>query len=93
MHEIIITWQVLLELLGAIIVIGGAGVVIKRWIKPFHDTKEKVGKHSEAIESLEKANKMQCKCMVALLDHEITGNSVNKLKEAKKDLQNYLIEK
>lgn len=37
--------------------------------------------------------KIICNSMLALLHHNITGNSVDKLKEAETELQNYLINK
>ena len=40
-----------------------------------------------------KSNQMLCKSMLALLDHEITKNSIEKLKKVKTEMQNYLIEK
>lgn len=47
----------------------------------------------DAIGKLEKSNEHLCKCMVALMDHAITGNSVDILKKTRNDLQMYLIEK
>lgn len=37
--------------------------------------------------------KIICNSMLALLHHNITGNSIDKLKEAETELQNYLINK
>lgn len=34
-----------------------------------------------------------CKCTLAITDHELTGNSVDKLREAKDEMQDYLIQK
>lgn len=34
-----------------------------------------------------------CKCTLAITDHELTGNSVDKLREAKDEMQDYLIHK
>ena len=46
-----------------------------------------------AIEQLEESNKRICKCMVALMDHEITGNSIERMKKTRDELNDYLIEK
>lgn len=43
------------------------------------------------LQELESTNRMICKSLLVLLDHEITGNSVDKLKEAKKEMQDFLI--
>ena len=47
---------------------------------------------------LEKANASQdkyvnamCATMLALLDHSITGNSVDKLKKAREEMQEFII--
>lgn len=45
------------------------------------------------IEKLEKANHHICQCMLALMDHEITGNSIERLKNARDELHLFLIEK
>lgn len=46
-----------------------------------------------AIGQIEEANKKICKCMVALMDHEITGNSIERMKKTRDELNDYLIEK
>ena len=38
-------------------------------------------------------SKVMCNVMLALLSHSINGNSINKLKEAKEELEDYLINK
>lgn len=35
---------------------------------------------------------MQCRCLLVLIDHEITGNSVENLKSMKRELQNFLVD-
>lgn len=45
------------------------------------------------LKDLEKGNEVICKCLLALTDHELTNNSVDKLKAAKDEMQNYLIKK
>lgn len=50
------------------------------------------GDHNE-LEKLEEGNEKICKCILAITDHELTGNSVDKLREAKNEMQDYLIKK
>ena len=38
-------------------------------------------------------SKVMCNVMLALLSHSINGNSIDKLKEAKEELEDYLINK
>lgn len=47
----------------------------------------------EAQQKAEKGNEIMYKCVLALIDHELTNNSIDKLKKAKDEMQNYLIEK
>lgn len=47
----------------------------------------------DRLKDLEKGNEVMCKCMLALTDHELTGNSIDKLRKAKEEMQNYLIER
>ena len=47
----------------------------------------------DRLKKVEKGNEVICKCILALTDHSLTGNSVDKLKRAKEEMQDYLIEK
>ena len=54
---------------------------------------EKFKEDLREIEKLEESNRHICQCMVALMDHEITGNSIERLKNARDELNRFLIEK
>ena len=54
---------------------------------------EKLDSDNKRIASLEKGNKVVCRALIAMLSHEINGNSVDKLKDAMTELQDYLIER
>lgn len=45
------------------------------------------------LEKLETGIEKICKCTLAITDHELTGNSVDKLRDARDDMQDYLIQK
>ena len=55
------------------------------------DTDAKLNKDEKRISSLEEGNKALCQGMLAMLNHEITGNSVDKLRKAQETMQEYLI--
>lgn len=100
MTEITITWQTLLIIFGCVSTIGGGITYIFKLFKPYSDLKKTVAlqehdikKNRETIEEYKNAVKVQNKVLLALVDHNITGNSIEKLKQAKNDLQDYLIEK
>ena len=98
---------IVLAVAGGITVIGGAWAYIKKWIAESKGAKnsEIIQEHTEQLKSiderlqqLEKANVSQdkyvnamCATMIALLDHSITGNSIDKLKKARDDMNEYLI--
>lgn len=98
---------VVLALAGGITVIGGAWAYIKKWVAESKSAKnseiilehtERLKRHDERIKMLEKANASQdkyvnamCATMIALLDHSITGNSVDKLKKARDEMNEFLI--
>ena len=58
-----------------------------------HDTDEKLKSDKKRLDTLEDGNTVLVKAMLAILDHEITGNSLDKLKEAKNELTSYLIKR
>lgn len=48
--------------------------------------------HKE-LKTVELGNEKICKGILAIMDHELTGNSVEKLRKTKDEIQDYLIEK
>lgn len=56
-----------------------------------HD--EKLKKDHERLNSLEEAIRVLMRSQIAQLDHEISGNSVEKLRESKNEIQQFLIDK
>ena len=100
MENIVITGKQLLAALSVIVTLGAVEVILRRWFKPFKDLKERVSKLEEnqnsdhkRLKDVEDGQTHFCKAMLALIDHSVSGNSIEKLKKAKEDLQNYLIEK
>lgn len=107
MEELTVFLKVLLAIAGGIITIGGATAVISRWTSPYKTLKAEVdGIKSEVatlkgyqnsdhkeLQKVEIGIEKLCKCTLAITDHELTGNSVDKLRAAKDEMQDYLIEK
>ena len=50
-------------------------------------------KDKERLDVIEKGNRVTQKALLALLSHGIDGNDIDSMKEAKKDLEEYLIVK
>lgn len=98
---------VVLAVAGLVTAIGGAITYIKKWIAESKGTKNSVviQEHTEQLRSiderlqkLERANVTQdryvnamCETMLALLDHSITGNSIDKLRKARDEMQEFII--
>ena len=101
-EEIKSFFVVLLALCGAISVIGGAANLIINWKK-----ESKIARHDLALKDHEvrirklednsveqnSFTKVLCNSVLALVSHEINGNSLTKLEEAQKELQEFLINK
>lgn len=56
-----------------------------------HD--EKLKTEDTRLNEQEETNRMILQCMLDLINHEITGNSIDKLKERRDCLQEFLINK
>jgi len=50
-------------------------------------------KSKERLDSLEEMNKTVCKSLLAIIDHEISGNNIEKMKAIRDELQRVLIER
>ena len=58
-----------------------------------NEHEEKLKKDHERLNELEEANRIQMRALMAMLHHEIDGNSVDGLKKAYDEIQQYLIDK
>ena len=72
----------------------------KEWKKPKEDLKEMVEEHEEKLASddkrlkeIEKADKLILQSLLVIINHDITGNGINQLKETRDELNEYLINK
>lgn len=63
---------------------------IKKIVKTHED---KIKLEEERLKEQEEANRMVLQCMLDLINHEITGNGIDKLKERRDSLQEFLINK
>lgn len=107
-EEILTFVKVLLATFAAIGVIGGGVAIIIKTFSPLIDTVKRsdfkaLEKRVELVEeycksdkariaNIESFNRVLCKALFAILDHELTGNSIDKLNKAKLALQDYIID-
>lgn len=91
---------VALAILAFVVLLGNVVKVFKEWRKPQDnltswqaDVNRKLNNDNKRIEDIEKADKVICRGILALLSHEINGNSTEKLKDSQKEITDYLIER
>lgn len=91
---------VLLALAGVVVLIGNVIKTFKDWRKPHDNLNEwkrnvddKLDADNERLKSMEDGNKVICRGILALLSHEINGNSDDKLRASQTEITNYLIDR
>lgn len=94
------TMLVILALAGVIVLIGNFIRTVKEWRKPHTDMAEwrrdvdiKLNNDNERLKSTEAGTNVLCRGMLALLSHEINGNSVDKLTKSQQEITDYLIDR
>ena len=90
---------VLVALMAFVVLLGNVVKTIKEWRKPAvnetdlrKSVNEQLTDQGERIESLEEGNKHIITALIAMLSHEINGNSIDKLRAALDNLNQYLID-
>ena len=78
----------------------GAWKIVKEWKKPSDELKKTVEKHSELLDvdnkrlrEIESSDKMILQCLLAIINHNITGNGIDRMKEIRDELQEFIIKK
>lgn len=100
-YDDIVTFvMVLLALCGAISVVGGAINLFRNWRKEskLFTHENQLQNHENRIKALEASKsdqegymKVICNSVLALVSHEINGNSIDKLQHAQEELREFLI--
>lgn len=91
------------EIMGILALVGalyGFYKMVKEIKKPSEDLKQTVKKHDELLNNdndrlkeIEESNKMMLQSLLVIINHDITGNGIEQLKQTRNDLQEYLINK
>lgn len=84
---------VAIAIMGFIVLLGNVVKVIKEWGKPRMDINKTITDHEDRVSSLEEGNKIICKALLAIMSHEINGNSIDKLQKAYDAMSDYLVDK
>lgn len=91
---------VALAVMALIVLIGNVIKTIANWKKPHDDMERwrqdvdsKLTSDNKRLEVLEGGNRVICRGILAMLSHEINGNSNDKLVASQQEITNYLIDK
>lgn len=78
----------------------GLWKIVKEARKPNDDLKAKVEKHdrlldkdNKRLEAVEASNRMILQSLLVIINHEITGNGVEKMKTVRDSLEEHLIKR
>lgn len=99
-------WETMAAVAGGIVLLGNVGAVIYKWISPALRLKERVeelerksendykvlSEVKEALENNKKVNRMQLLTMAQMLNHDIDGNEIEKIKETRDNVLKMLSE-
>ena len=97
---ITVTTEQILWLCGLISALWGVWKIVKELKKPNENLRLTVDKHEKLLNSddkrlrsIEDSNKMILQSLLVIINHDITGNGIEKMKEAREELQEFLINK
>lgn len=93
-----ITSNQIMGFCSLVALIWGVWKIVKEIKKPSDDLKKLVDRHSAMLDNdnkrlkeIEESNKMILQCLSVIINHNITGNGIEQMKEVRNDLQEYLI--
>lgn len=87
-------------LLGFIVSVWGVVKIFKEVVTPYRIKMKEIEKNTEylrrddkRIKYLEDSHAMIYECLLVMLNHEITGNGVDKMKQVRDEMQEFIINK
>ena len=98
--EFTISSEQILYVCGFIASVWGVIKIYKEWQKPKNDLIEMVESHEallkkydERLKGIETTDKLALQSLLVIINHDITGNGIDQLKNVRDDLQEFLINK
>lgn len=98
--EFVITSNQIMGFCALVASLWGLWKIVKEWKKPSDDLKSTVDKHdalldndNKRLKDIEDSNQMILKCLLVIINHSITGNGIEKMKDIREELQDFLINK
>lgn len=96
--EFVIRSEQIIYICTLITLIWAVYKIVKEIRKPSDDVKKRLDQHDQFLNSdnkrlkeIEESNHMVLQCLLVLINHSITGNGIEKMKEARDQLQEFLI--
>ena len=90
----------IVALCGLITAVYAVYKIMKQANKPYDDLRKTVEKHSQILDNdnkrlkaTEEDNKMILQALLVIVNHSVDGNGIDKLKETRTELQEYLIKR
>lgn len=97
-------WQTIAGVLGAIVLLGNAGAVIFKWIRPALDVKKRVEdlerktandykailELKRTVEKCEQVNRIHLTVLLNTVNHMIDGNGTDEFKKTRDDIVSML---
>lgn len=99
MGELVISSNQIIGFCAFISAIWGVWKIVKELRKPNDDLRASVEKHEKLLSNdhqrlseIEQSNRMILKTLLVIINHDITGNGIDKLKTTRDELQAFLID-
>lgn len=100
------SWQLIAAIAGGIVLIGNAGAVLYKWIRPALQVKkdveeldrrtkqdyEALKKIQESLDRIENKQRALIISEIAILNHMIDDNNVDKMQETRDKIQQLLVD-
>lgn len=90
-------WSTILAICGGISIVGGAGAIIYKVIRPafvmekrVQVLEEKADKDYALLQKITEGNKLQNRLLLSIINHQIDGNGVEKMKQIRDEMQDLL---
>lgn len=90
-------WEAILAIAGAVVLLGNFFKTVASWLAPAKKLTDTVAEHGrklanddKRLDQLETDNQMILKSLFALVNHDIDGNGIERLKATREELQDYI---
>ena len=98
--EFVITSNQIMGLCALVASLWGLCIFVDAWNTANYDLKPTLEKHDALLDNdnrrlkqIEDSNRMILQCLLVLINHNITGNGIEKMKDIREELQDFLINK